>query len=153
MRIWCPGSKAPNLKISEIISLKKRDIIWSGGPNDPKIATEGFKKSPKMRNQCLCSKTPAFNTLEMFPLEAVVVVISLFFFCFFGTWSSGYRTSLTFFNSGDYVEFQAKILGNNAHKIAYMWLLAQTICGKLWKNVGGDLYWIIVKCGRQFAQH
>jgi hypothetical protein len=30
--------------------------------------------------------------------------------------------------------------GNNDHKIEYMWLLAQTVCGKLWKNVGDDLY-------------
>jgi len=59
----------------------------------------------------------------------------------------------TFFNSGDYVEFEANFFGNNAHKIAYMWLLTQTICGKMWKNVGDDLYLNIVKCGRQFAQH
>jgi hypothetical protein len=78
---------------------------------------------------------------------------SALFFCFFWTWSSGYRISITFFNSGDYVEFEANFFGNNAHKIAYMWLLAQTNCGKLWENVGDDLYWNRVKCGRQFAQH
>ena len=83
----------------------------------------------------------------------ILGVLTSLFFCFFGTWSSGYRTSLTFFNSGDYVEFQANCLGNNAHKIAYMWLLVQTVCGKLWKNVGDDLHWNIVKCGWQFAQH
>ena len=44
-------------------------------------------------------------------------------FCFFGTWSSSYSSRTKFFNTGDYDEFEAKLFGDNAHKISYIWLL------------------------------